>query len=327
VIGAPLIEEATSADIEALGRLRHQMDWSRSEDLLGAILRWRGGRVFVIREGELSAATGEAATRPAVAIVATTAPPVGVIGSVMVHPEFQRGGLGRAIMEHALAWLAREGARHVYLDATPAGRPLYRRLGFVDIASSWYARSWQAALNRDALRSLALRGNVARVIPLGADELARVAALDRAAFGGDRLGLLDQLARIAGNNVLAAESADGAALGYLITRPPESPMKGVRVGPLVASDDVAAAALLAAALEREGPPEGRILSATIAGDNPRALALFDIIGATPIEDDLIMRLDLPGASGDGVSPPAKSAPDGAGAQRPRVYCWLAPMVF
>ncbi len=300
------------------------MDWSRSVDLLGAIQRWRGGRIFIIREGELTPATGEAGARPAVATVATAAPPVGVIGSVMVRPEFQRGGLGRVIMEHALAWLAREGVRHVYLDATPAGRPLYRRLGFVDVTSSWYVIAPQPSLDLEALRALAERGDVARVIQAGADDLARIATLDRLAFGGDRLPLLDHLARIAGHKLLIAESADGVPLGYLMTRPPEPPLEGVRVCPLIASDDATAAALLLATLEREGAPEGRILSATIAGDNSRALALFDTIGAAPVEDDLIMRLDLPAAPGD-AAPPAECAPDGD--ERPRVYCWLAPMVF
>jgi len=324
VIGAPLIEEATSADIKALGRLRRQMDWSRSVDLLGAIQRWRGGRIFMIREGELSAATGETATRPAVAIVATAAPPVGVIGSVMVRPEFQRGGLGRIIMEHSLAWLASEGVRRVYLDATPAGRPLYRRLGFTDVASSWYTRAPQTTLDLEALRSLASREDITRVTSTGPEGLARIATLDRRAFGGDRLGLLDQLMRTGYYRLLIAETADGAPQGYLMTREPEPPLEGVRVGPLVASGDETAATLLAHTLEREGDPEGRVLAATIAGDNPRALALFDSIGATPIEDDLIMRLDLPGPPSDGATP-LQSAADSA--ERPRVYCWLAPMVF
>ena len=324
VIGAPLIEVATSADIETLGRLRHSMDWSRSVDLLGAIQPWRGGRIFIIRERELSAATGETGARPAVVTVATAAPPVGVIGSVMVRPEFQRGGLGRVIMEHALAWLEGEGVRHIYLDATPAGRPLYRRLGFVDVASSWYTITPQPSIDLDALRSLAKRGGAACVIQAGADELPRIASVDRLAFGGDRLPLLDHLARIAGHKLLIAESADGVPLGYLMTRPPEPPLEGVRIGPLVASDDATTAALLLATLEREGPPEGRILSATIAGDNSRALALFDTIGAAPVEDDLIMRLDLPAAPGD-AAPLTENAPEGG--ERPRVYCWLAPMVF
>ena len=320
-----MIEEATSADIEALGRLRHQMDWARSEDLLRAIQRWRQGGIFLIRERELSAATGAVGARPAAAVVATAAPPVGVIGSVMVRPEFQRGGLGRVIMEHALTWLAREGVRHVYLDATPAGRPLYRRLGFVDVTSSWYIIAPQPSLDQEALRALAKQDRVARVIRADMDTLPRVAALDRRAFGGDRSGLLEQLMRTGRCELLIAESADGAALGYLITRPPEPPLEGVRIGPLVASDDAVAAALLAAALEREEEPEGRVLSASVAGCNPRALALFDAIGAAPIEDDLIMRLDLPGAPGDGAIP-AESAPDGDD-ERPQVYCWLAPMVF
>jgi GNAT superfamily N-acetyltransferase len=325
VIGAPLIEEATSADIEALSRLRQRMGWPRSVDLLRAIERWPGGRIFVIREGEFAPVTDETARRPVVATAATAAPPVGVIGSVMVRPEFQKGGLGRLIMEHALEWLAREGVRHVYLDATPAGRPLYRRLGFVDVTSSWYARAPQTSLDLDALRALAERDVAARVVLADAGDLPRIAALDRLAFGGDRLGLLDQLARMAGHGLLIAEAEDGAARGFLMTRPPEPPQAGVRIGPLVASDDATAAALLLAALEREEPLEGRLLSASIAGDNPRALALFDTIGAAPVEDDLIMRLDLPSAAPDDLAPPAESAP--AEGERPQVYCWLAPMVF
>jgi ribosomal protein S18 acetylase RimI-like enzyme len=326
VIGAPHIEEATSADIAALARLRHQFDWSNSLDLLGAIQQWRGGRLFVIREGALVAVSGEAASHVAVATAAIAAPPVGVIGSVIVRPEFQRGGLGRVIMEHALAWLAHEGVRHVFLDATPAGRPLYRRLGFVDVASSWYTRSPQSALDLNGLRALARQGEVERVTTASKEGLERIAALDRQAFGGDRIGLLGQLLRQPDHALLIAEAANGAPLGYLMTRPPEPPLEGVRVGPLVASDNATAAALLEGVLEREGAPEDRILGANLAGDNPRALALFRTVGAATIEDDLIMRLDLPGATG--ATDSEASVGDGKNhVGRPSGYCWIAPMVF
>jgi GNAT superfamily N-acetyltransferase len=325
VIGAPRIEEAKNADIAAISIMRRQMNWSRASDLLQAIQRWPGGRIFIIREGELANVSGEAAQRPAVVTVAAATPPIGVIGSVMVSPAFQRGGLGRIIMEHALDWLKLQGARQVYLDATPAGRPLYRRLGFVDGASSWYTRAPLATLDRAALRALAADGAPARVIKVGVKvgvaALSRLAALDRRAFGGDRLGLLTEMARQENHNLLIAERADGAPLGYLMARVPEPPLEGVRIGPLVAHNDATAAALLSAVLEREHAPQTGAFIASIAGDNPRALALFKNFGATPIEDDLIMRLDLL-AMGNGAPEPPRD--DGT---RASAYCWLAPMVF
>ncbi|HEX9035785.1 MAG TPA: GNAT family N-acetyltransferase [Ktedonobacterales bacterium] len=321
MIGAPRIEEATPADLAALGAIRRQMGWSRSEDLLDAIVRWSGGRIFVIREGELAAISGEVAHRPAVATVATASPPVGVIGSVMVRPEFQRGGLGRAIMEHAISWLERQGARHIFLDATPAGRPLYRRLGFVDVTSSWYTRAPLASLDSDALGRVAACGNVARVVGASADALPRLAALDRIAYGGDRLGLIDALARQDGHELLIAETATGEPLGFLMLRPSEPPLGGVRLGPLVAHNDATAAALMVHALAKESDARAGALIASINGDNPRALALFNKVGATPIEDDLIMRLEAPKLSATTDGPGEDSG------KRASVYCWLAPMVF
>lgn len=318
--GAPRIEEATEADIAALGELRHMMDWSRGIDLLTAIQDWDGGRIFIIRAGELASLTGEAARIPVAATVAIAAPPVGVIGNVVVRPEYQRGGLGRLLMEHALAWLGSRGARQVSLDASAAGRPLYRRLGFTDVTSSWYTRAPLATLDRAALRRLAESGNVARIVSGSGESAPRIARLDRAAFGGARVGLLRQLVSQPNHSLLIAEDAESEPLGYLITRPPEPPLSGARIGPLVARDPGVAAKLLAHVVERTDASGALI--ASIAGDNPRALALFRAIDATPVEDDLIMRLDLPSAP---ASPePARASDSG---ERPNVYCWLSPMVF
>src|SRR5260370_26753763 len=52
------------------------------------------------------------------------------IGLMAVHPDAQRRGIGRAIMEHLLEWATGRGAPPVLLDASPAGVPLYARLGF-----------------------------------------------------------------------------------------------------------------------------------------------------------------------------------------------------
>ena len=58
-----------------------------------------------------------------------------------VLPELQGQGLGRRLMNHALAWLNARGCRVVLLDATAKGAALYETMGFVDDSSAYdYAR-------------------------------------------------------------------------------------------------------------------------------------------------------------------------------------------
>lgn len=49
---------------------------------------------------------------------------------VSTDPADQRAGLGRALMEALMAYAESEGIEVLGLHATPAGRPLYERLGF-----------------------------------------------------------------------------------------------------------------------------------------------------------------------------------------------------
>jgi hypothetical protein len=51
---------------------------------------------------------------------------------VLVDAGFRRRGIGRALMEHALAFLDALQIPTVRLDATPLGQPLYEQLGFVE---------------------------------------------------------------------------------------------------------------------------------------------------------------------------------------------------
>ena len=50
------------------------------------------------------------------------------IGMVLAAEEYRRRGIGRALLERAIASVVSQGV--VCLDATPAGKRLYERLGF-----------------------------------------------------------------------------------------------------------------------------------------------------------------------------------------------------
>jgi len=327
VIATPRVSAATPDDLRELGSLREEQGWQRNEALLGAIIAWEHGRIFVVRESELGAAHTSPHASPH-AIVATTtaiaAGPVGAIGNVIVRSDARRRGLARLIVSTALDWMRTCGVLYAHLDATKDGRPLYRSLGFVEVTPSWFAHAPLPDLDLFALRAHAgdLRARLA-----GASDLPRYAALDRAAYGGDRLGLLALLLATPHTWLYVCDDRSGAPAGYLLLRGLEAPYTGVRAGPWVATDDAAAAALLREALDESAPWRRWLASRAESeadlflsppGTNPHALALLEAAGVRVVQDDVIMQLTLahPGAPPQ----PAMPRPDWQ-------YSWLAPMVF
>src|SRR5262245_17089434 len=53
------------------------------------------------------------------------------LGLMVVDPARQRQGLGATVARAAIEWARGRGSSTLCLIATPAGLPLYRRLGFV----------------------------------------------------------------------------------------------------------------------------------------------------------------------------------------------------
>src|SRR5690348_1002975 len=221
-----------------------EQGWQRNEALLGAIIAWEGGRIFVVRESELDAAHTDPPTSPHAgphAIVATTtavaAGPVGAIGNVIVRSDARRRGLARLVVSTALEWMRECGVRYAHLDATTDGRPLYRSLGFVEVTPSWFAHASLPDFDPPALRAHAgeLRARLG-----GASDLSRYAALDRAAYGGDRLGLLALVLAAPHTWLYVCDDPSGAPAGYLLLRGLEAPYTGIRAGPWIATDDAAA---------------------------------------------------------------------------------------
>ncbi len=52
------------------------------------------------------------------------------IGMVLVDPEFRGRGIGTRLLEKTIEHLDAIGIATMKLDATPAGRPIYQKLGF-----------------------------------------------------------------------------------------------------------------------------------------------------------------------------------------------------
>jgi len=160
----------------------------------------------------------------------------GYVSMMGVDPAAQGRGVGRALFAALLAW-GEARALPWRLDATPAGAPLYASCGFVDDGATIVFESAAPVVHdsRAAVRE-ATQG-----------DLHAIAALDQRAFGADRRWRLAALFTEPGATVL---------LG------PGDAFAGVRasglIGPIVAPDSDAAAAVLDAALALQPGVQRRV---------------------------------------------------------------------
>ena len=179
--------------------------------------------------------------------------PVGWIAMLLVDEPFRGRGIGTRLTEHALAYLDRRGVRTARLDATPRGRPIYEKLGFV--AEYELARREGTASGGNSHD---------RVVAVAPERLDAVIALDRKVTGTDRRRLIERLYQER-PEAMWGFSPGGAIAGYLTVRDGSS---AAQIGPGAALTDEAGRALGDVALEHCA---GRRVFVDIPTDNVPAM--------------------------------------------------------
>jgi ribosomal protein S18 acetylase RimI-like enzyme len=159
--------------------------------------------------------------------------PIAHIGLVAVQPSYQRRGIAMAMMQHLLRWAAERGDPVVQLEASPAGAPLYERLGFVDDEKTIGYRQDDCA-RRPPLSD--------RVSLLRASDIPALAAFDAPIFGADRTAVFELFLGEAPERAFVAREATGQISGYLFAQQ-------ATIGPWAARTAGDAEALLGAALQ------------------------------------------------------------------------------
>jgi predicted N-acetyltransferase YhbS len=213
------IDTLRDADVEAALPLSTREEWNQTDADWRRLLRLAPGGCFAARIGGRLVGT-----------VTTTSygPELAWIGMMIVHPDARWRGIGEALMTCALEHLDVAGVSCIKLDATPAGEPLYRRLGFEEEV---LFERWQGVT----------RPTDARASPADfPTALGAVFPLDRAAFGADRSRLLAMLEADA-LSVHVLHQPDLHAEGYALAR-------GGRIanylGPIVSTERAIAERLL-----------------------------------------------------------------------------------
>ncbi len=149
---------------------------------------------------------------------------VATINMVIVDAAMRGRGLGRRLMEEALA---QAGKRTCYLVATTEGLPLYEKLGFVAIGK--IAQHQGHALPVKSPNSVAWSE---------VGDFARIMNLDRAAKGYDRSALMQRLHRDARFAVRLEKGEEQAFAAVRVFG------RGFVIGPVVARDDAEAKDLI-----------------------------------------------------------------------------------
>ena len=162
----------------------------------------------------------------------------GWIAMMLVDPAYRGRGLGGRLLERAM--MALPPTLPIRLDATPLGRPLYRRFGFEDdVALSRHVAD-APALEHSAVA----RATAAGLRPLTAAELSSVTEQDTDVFGGDRQRVIEWMMGGSPQYAWVVDDSMGRPQ-YCLGR---AGLIFDQIGPVVARDVEVAQALVGAAL-------------------------------------------------------------------------------
>ncbi len=214
------------ADLPRAAALSALIGWNQTTADWRLFLRH--GAVQALDDGDTAVLAATAATLP-------YGPGVAWISMVLVRPDRRRAGLATALMRWAVEQLQAARTPCIALDATPAGREVYRQLGFRDL---WGFARWALPAALPAEPGVLVRR-------LDAADWPTLLALDAAGFGSPREFLLRDFAARCPDAALVAENAGDGLRGALLAR---NGVRSPQLGPLYATDAAAARALLAAGL-------------------------------------------------------------------------------
>lgn len=224
------IDRLMNDDIDDAQRLSTQIGWNQTKADWRRLLELFPDTCFAGRvDGKLVATS----------TLATYGDAVGWIGMVLVDEDHRRQGHGSKIFERALDAGFERDLDVVGLDATDAGREVYRQYGFESVIGidRWTGSVATAANDGDDADT----GTIDEL-----DAVEEIASFDRLHSGVDRRALLEHFVDARGATGLRREH-DGSVRGYAIIRPGRT---HEHVGPLVAVDRSDAAALLEGIADR-----------------------------------------------------------------------------
>ncbi|MEO9781322.1 MAG: GNAT family N-acetyltransferase [Sedimentitalea sp.] len=184
---------------------------------------------MMLENGQGFSIADETGVPGATALALPMGPRIGWISMVLVTQKMRRQGHAKRLLNACVDWFEHSG-RISFLDATPAGEPLYRSMGFTPVLELVRMKGFGGGTaNLDSLR------------PTLHSDLPWIAALDKDAIGGERAFILENLLSRNGVVAFVREAQDG----YVLSR---AGRIATQIGPIIAPSAESAEQLLSAAL-------------------------------------------------------------------------------
>lgn len=216
----PVLRLLTRDDLPDLMALVVEAGWNQTERDWEMMLALGNGRGLADPAGRIIAS----------ALTLPHGNRLGWIGMVLVAGDWRKRGCATRLLQDCITELRGSG-RVAGLDATPAGQPVYERLGF---SGGQRMSRWRRPADAPSSKQ------VAQAEPIAMNDLTRIAALDADIFGAPRPGLVEDLcSRTTPGGWVTDED------GFLLHR---MGLKARQIGPLCASNMTTAERLLDTAL-------------------------------------------------------------------------------
>ncbi|MBL8836432.1 MAG: hypothetical protein JNL66_09310 [Alphaproteobacteria bacterium] len=252
----------TAADAAPLTALSDEAGWNQTRRDWTIMLALGSG--FAYFDGARPVASALALPYARVG----AAPPTGFVSMVLTTASWQRRGLARTLTARCVDALDAAGCVPG-LDATPAGRAVYRTIGFSD---AFALDRWRA----DAAKRVgAPPPPGVSLRPIGLIDAAMV-ALDAASIGAARPSILREL-KARRPDLAWAAWRDGAVVGLAFGRDGRT---AAQIGPVVAATPGIAVALISRALDAVG---GAAIVDLLRGQD-EAGALLSAAGLAPVRE-------------------------------------------
>jgi ribosomal protein S18 acetylase RimI-like enzyme len=239
-------------------RLKEQAGWNQTEADWRRCLQLQPDGCFV-------------AEREGVAVGTVTTcifGPIAWIAMVLVDAAVRGQGIGRTLLDRALAFLDGRGVSTVRLDATPLGRPLYEKRGFVEEYTLTRFEGVAPLVGAPAC----VRDKIA-IVAMRPEHQDRVLRFDHQITATDRGGLLRHLyTETPAEWQLAMRGEE--LLGFAVAR---AGSRAWQIGPCLATTE-AGLPLLADALARRS---GQHVFLDVPADNRAAVAAVSAATLVP----------------------------------------------
>jgi ribosomal protein S18 acetylase RimI-like enzyme len=200
---------ATQEDFEDIFKLLDMVAWGETREDITRIMRNSNHKYISVIDKETAEMVG--------ITLAASFGQIGIIGHVIVKPEYRGMGIGQELMKEAMKILQFQGCTTIKLDAVKLAKTLYKRVGFVfEMNSLRYKINIEKPSDLDNL--IAKTKKYDQKFPVSnckEDDLAVILEADKVFFGGNREDFLSPLFEEHPDFTFITRDKDNSLTGYL----------------------------------------------------------------------------------------------------------------